>query len=199
LEGLLPFLQIRLDAATFRQIKVNTIPFYTHVAVVTQAHDVLDEVGVIDILKRRYWFDVVNVECPTKLGLPHLTTLTEIVVKLTSEPLQGPPVGPVIIRMAPPPAGIPYASEGPVRAVRRTEAETPSGGKQAPRKNAFRSAHFASPSDRLFSQNAASQFGRFSPCLPAFLSDCIWCQDDTLNKSERAAFLVARARAEDEC
>ena len=184
LGGFLACIQSRVDPATGRQIKVDTIPLYKHVAVVTEADDVFDEIGVVHISKPRYWFDVMNVECSSKLGLEHLTSLAHIAVELASEPLQWAPVGPVVIGVATPPTGIAYPTEGFVRALRGTEAKTPSGGKQASRKSPLRAAHFARPCDRLFAQNAAAHFAGIAPRPPAGLSNCIWFDDNTLNETE---------------
>ncbi len=62
LSGSLAFPQVCFDSAAGWQVKIDTVPLYKHVAVVTEAHDVLDEVGVIHICKGRYWFDVMNIE-----------------------------------------------------------------------------------------------------------------------------------------
>lgn len=193
LGGCLDAIQSRVDPATDRQIKVNTIPLYKHVAFVTEADDILDEICVVYIRKSRDWLDVMNVECSSKLGLVNLTSLAQIAVELASEPLQGAPIGPVVFGVTTPPTGIAYPTEGFVRALRGTEAKAPSGGKQASRKSPVRTAHFARPCDRFFAQNAAAHFAGIAPRPPTGLSNCIWFDHNTLNETERAPFVVTRA------
>lgn len=116
-------------------------------AIVAETDHVLYVVCIVYVCERGDWFDVMNVQCSSELGLRYLASLAHIAVELASEPLQRAPVCPVVIRVATSPTGIAHTTEALVRALWGTEAETPSWGKQTPSKNPLRSAYFALPCD----------------------------------------------------